>query len=76
MPGGWNIFRGARKKQGLQALRLKIEKFRGLLSENNRALDLLADAEEKLGGDFVFDSQFILNLARELDDSVGKVVHD
>jgi pyruvate,water dikinase len=71
-----NIFPGTRQKQNIDSLRLKIERFRNLLGENNRALDLLADAEEKLGGDFLFDIQYIRSLARELEDSIGKVVLD
>lgn len=68
--------RRTRKTQSIASLRLKIERFRGLLQENNRVLDLLADADEKLGGDFLFDTAFIHDLARSLEDSVGKVVRD
>jgi pyruvate,water dikinase len=68
--------RRTRKTQSIAALRLKIDRFRELLRENNRVLDLLADADEKLGGDFLFDKAFISDLARALEDSVGKVVRD
>lgn len=70
------IFRVNKRKQSLDALRLKIERFRELLAENNRALDMMADAEEKLGGDFLFDMHYIRTLAQQLEDSVGKVVQD
>ena len=76
MMNWWKHFRRAESKQSIASLRLKIERFRGLLRENNRVLDLLADADEKLGGDFLFDTAYIREVARELEDSVGKVVQD
>ena len=69
-------FRKTRKTQSVASLRLKIERFRELLRENNRVLDLIADADEKLGGDFLFDTAFITDLAHDLEDSASRVVRD
>jgi pyruvate,water dikinase len=72
----WKRLLRKKRKQSVASLRLKIERFRGLLRENNRVLDLLADADEKLGGDFLFDATYIRTMARDLEDAAAKVVRD
>jgi pyruvate, water dikinase len=73
----WRNFFGInRKKQNLDSLRTKIHKFQNLLSENNHVLELIADAEESLGGDFLFDMQYLRSLADQLEESVKTIVLD
>jgi len=48
--------------------------FHELQADNNRALELIAEAEEMLGGEFIFDRQSLKVLARDLEDAVGSVV--
>jgi pyruvate,water dikinase len=43
---------------------------------NNRVLRLIADAEEKLGGEYLFDAQYLQSVASDLCDSVKAVVRD
>ncbi len=69
-----SLFR--RRGASLDLMRRKVARFRGLLEHNNRVLDLLADAEEKLGGDFLFDSQYLRRLAQEQADHVGAIIRD
>lgn len=73
----WQEFLGInQKKKNLDSLRTKIHKFQNLLSENNHVLELIADAEESLGGDFLFDMQFLRSLADQLEESVKSIVLD
>jgi pyruvate,water dikinase len=74
----WNqiIRRSRRKRENVDSLRLKIEKFRSLLDQNNRMLELIADAGESLGGDLLFDSQYLRWLADQLEESCRRVILD
>lgn len=53
-----------------------MEIFRSLVDRNNRILELIADAGEKLGGEFIFDSQYLKTLATQLNQEVRGVVYD
>ena len=70
------IFNWYRKKNGFDSLRIKIERFQSLLEHNNRVLELIADAGEKLSGDFIFDLQYLMWLADQLEESTRQVVLD
>lgn len=48
--------------------------FKEILAMNNRVQELMADANDKLGGDYIFDRQFILTFSREICDLVEKMV--
>jgi len=71
-----NIFDKGRKRETVASLRLKIGRFRTLLDRNNRVLELMAEAGESLGGDLLFDFQYLRRLAAQLEDSAQKVVLD
>ncbi len=58
------------------SLKSKIEKFQSLLRENNHVLDLIAEANEMLSGDFLFDMQYPRQLAAKLESSVKNVIVD
>jgi pyruvate,water dikinase len=55
-------------------LQEKFTHFRSLLDNNNRALETMADMEEKLSGDYVFDSSYLISrvelLGRQTSDMV------
>jgi pyruvate,water dikinase len=70
-----DIFRGGRRAD-IEVLRARFARFRRLLEKNNRVLYLIADANEKLGGEYVFDSQYLLSLEAELGEAVSDVVRD
>ncbi|MEW6236194.1 MAG: PEP/pyruvate-binding domain-containing protein [Candidatus Omnitrophota bacterium] len=73
----WKKLLGRRSASEEFALvRSKIERFRDLLAANNRALELIADAGEKLGGDYLFDSQYLRGLVDELEEAVRRIVYD
>ena len=75
--GFWNrLFRGRRRTLTYEAVREVQQSFQALVEGNNRVLELIADAGEKLGGEYIFDIQYLRTLARELADAVrGVVLH-
>ena len=48
--------------------------FQALLSANNQVLTLMADMEEKLSGDYLFDLQYIRAAVSQLHQETGKLV--
>jgi pyruvate,water dikinase len=70
------LFGRGRKRETVASLRSKIERFRTLLDRNNLVLELMAEAGESLGGDLLFDFQYLRRLAAGLDDAVQRVVLD
>ncbi len=76
MNGLRNLLRRKKKIDAIDGLSARLEVFRDLLSQNNRVLELIGDAGEKLGGDYLFDSQYLRWLDRELAAAVQTVVQD
>ena len=52
----------------------KFGHFRRLLDNNNQALEIMADMEEKLSGDYVFDSSYISTQVHDLGEQVSGMV--
>ncbi len=52
-----------------EILREKFSHFRRLLESNNQALVAMADLEEKLTGDFLFDTGYLYNQVENLSGS-------
>ncbi len=48
--------------------------FQALLAANNQVLGLMADMEEKLSGDYLFDLQYIRSAVNRLQQETGKLV--
>ncbi len=77
-----NIFRAFRrsKKNEIQegslqeALKRKYDTFQNLLRENNNVLELMADMEEKLSGEYLFDRQYINTNVKAVADGVFKII--
>ena len=67
----WEKFLGRRSAtKEIAAIRSKIDTFRDLLSANCRAMEIIADAGEKLGGEYVFDMQPIMEISVPLPYSL------
>jgi len=64
-----------RREDAVRLLRERHQRFRELIARNNRVLELIADAEEKLSGEFIFDRQYLRDLAAELAQSTRSVVY-
>jgi len=56
--------------------REKFNHFRRLLESNNLALETMADMEEKLSGDFLFDTGYLHAQAQQLGESVSRMVSE
>lgn len=52
------------------------KKFQEILETNNQVLELIAEANDKLGGDYIFDQQYIRSLCRELADLVQRLINN
>lgn len=57
-----------------EALRIKYLTFQGLLAENNHVLTLMADMEEKLSGEYLFDRQYINSHIEAIAEGVLKII--
>jgi pyruvate,water dikinase len=54
----------------------RMEAFRSIIERNQRVLELIADAGEKLGGEYIFDSQYLKTFTAQLQQEVRGVVYD
>ena len=52
------------------------KKFKSILERNNKILELMADMGDKLGGEYVFDRQYIYDVCERLNDLVFKLISD
>jgi len=52
------------------------EKFQHILQTNNMILELMADMNDKSGGDYVFDRQYIISACREMNGLVEQLIND
>jgi pyruvate, water dikinase len=57
-----------------EVLREKFSHFRRLLESNNQALAAMADLEEKLAGDFLFDTGYLYNQVENLSGQVNNMI--
>ena len=68
-----------KKKQGLNS-RLPFKdvfsRFRQVLDSNNRALEIMADLGDKLGGDYIFDINYVKSSYSELADTMFKSIYN
>jgi pyruvate,water dikinase len=55
-------------------LQEKFAHFRRLLTGNNQALEIMADMEEKLSGDFLFDTGYLYNQTEQLNRNVSRMI--
>lgn len=51
-------------------------KFRSILERNNRILEIMSDMGDKLGGEYVFDRQYIKDACETASDHVFKLISD
>jgi len=70
------ILRRFNQRDGAAQMRERLESFRALLEANNRVLELIADAGEKLGGEYLFDIQYLRTLAADLEEAMHEVVYN
>ncbi len=71
-----DLFRRKGRIGSVDILRTRFERFRHLVDRNSRVLELMAEAGAKLGGDYLFDAQYLRWLDVELAEAVRAVVQD
>lgn len=64
------------RKKSPYSFAMLFSKFRSILAKNNQALELMADMGDKLGGDYVFDRQYIISVTQQLGDLVHMLIYD
>jgi len=64
----------SKRQQAVEDLRLWIVRFRRLLENARRLMDLARDGAEKSGGDYIFDRQYVVALVEEAVDQAGQLV--
>lgn len=60
----------------LSSIQDKFKRFRALLDENNRALKVISDMEEKSQGEYLFDMNYIANSLLEIRAGVGDIIEN
>jgi pyruvate,water dikinase len=75
MPFRW--LRGGRdtSAEGLETIRSLFSKFRRIQKLNTKVLELMAEMDRALGGEYIFDRAFLESSVRELSDQVYQVVY-
>jgi pyruvate,water dikinase len=62
------------KEKLKQLLKEKYLYFQRVLDENNRALSIMADLEEKLSGEYLFDMHYIQTNVRDVSEAVSEII--
>jgi len=52
------------------------KKFKSILERNNQVLELMGDMGDKLGGEYIFDQQYIIESCEKIGEHVFKLVSD
>ena len=76
IPRFWKKSKSVRKASQYSSFRTLFEKFRELLKCNDRVLELIADLNEKLSGEYVFDERYLEDTVNEFDDLVYKIIYN
>ncbi len=63
-------------KAGEDIFKEKYFAFHDLLNKNNQVLEIMADMEEKLSGEFLFDRQYIETNIKAITDGVKNIIDD
>jgi pyruvate,water dikinase len=66
---------GKKRGRTLSFLAL-FERFQGILKMNNQVLELIAEANDKLGGDYVFDQHYVHVTCGEISELVLKLIYN
>jgi pyruvate,water dikinase len=70
----YRTIRGVRR--GRESFEVLFSRFRQVLDDNNRALEIITDMGDTLGGDYLFDIQYVRRSYADLHAAVGDSVRD
>ena len=65
-----------RRRQQKTSLPVLFARFQDILKLNNQILELMADMNDKSGGDYVFDSQYIRNSCQAMTELVRTLINN
>ena len=72
-----SFFDNARRVASPQfPFRVLFEKFQHVLESNNRAIEIITDMGEKLGGDYIFDIQYIKSVYSHLSEALTDSIRE
>ena len=71
-----NIFTDCGKSRRKVTFASLFNTFQRILVLNNRILELMADMGDKLGGDYVFDRQYINSSCRQMANYVYELIYN
>ncbi|GAB7078786.1 PEP/pyruvate-binding domain-containing protein [Megalodesulfovibrio paquesii] len=69
------LLHGGRKRPPMP-FSVLFKKFKSILERNNAILECIGDMGDKLGGDYIYDKQYILDSCETLGDQVFKLISD
>ena len=67
------IFSGSRPEP--RSFARMFRDFKEILARNNQVLEMIADASDKLSGDYIFDRHYIETFCRDITGTVEKMVY-
>ncbi len=59
-----------------EAFKAQFQAFQNLLNQNNQVLELMADMEEKLSGEYLFDRHYIDANWKKISENVSGIIHN
>ncbi|HAA05349.1 MAG TPA: pyruvate, water dikinase [Syntrophobacteraceae bacterium] len=71
-----DIFFTSRARQEQVPFATLFGKFQSILEKNNQAMERIADMGDKMGGDYVFDRQYVITITQQIRELVYKLIHD
>jgi len=63
-------------RRNRDSFELLFSRFREVLDDNNRALEIITDMGDTLGGDYLFDIQYVIRSYADLNGAVGDSLRD
>jgi hypothetical protein len=70
----YRTFRGVRRDR--ESFELLFSRFRQVLDDNNKALEIITDMGDTLGGDYLFDIQYVRRSYADLRAAVSDAIRD
>jgi len=70
----YRTIRGVRRDR--ESFELLFSRFRRVLDDNNKALEIITDMGDTLGGDYLFDIQYVRRSYADLHAAVGEAISD
>ncbi|RLA94356.1 MAG: hypothetical protein DRG25_02705 [Deltaproteobacteria bacterium] len=73
-----NIFRRRQRAKTIdrEAFRRRFENYQEILNANREALELMAELQQKLAGDYLFDQNYLLDITSRLENYVQKIIRE